>query len=108
MHPFDAAGLTTAAQQKEGLRDWGPLPFETPLQVLADDYAAADLNDIGGHILRSGLVHSLRMRIADELRGAGTPVTVIDRADQLSSAGIATATRWCPRAPMTQRTSRSR
>ena len=67
--------------------------------MLADDYAAADLNDIGGHILRSGLVHSLRMRIADELRGAGTPVTVIDRADQLSSAGIATATRWCPRAP---------
>ena len=72
MHPFDTAGLTTAAQQKEGLRDWGPLPFETPLQVLADDYAAADLNDIGGHILRSGLVHSLRIRIANELRGAGT------------------------------------
>ena len=48
MHPFDAAGLTTAAPQKEGLRDWGPLPFETPLRVLADDYAA-DLHDIGGH-----------------------------------------------------------
>jgi len=63
MHPFDVAGLAAAAQEKEGLQEWGPLPFETPLQVLADDYAAADLNDIGGHILRSGLVHSLRMRL---------------------------------------------
>ena len=63
MHPFDVAGLAAAAQEKEGLQDWGPLPFETPLQVLADDYAAADLNDIGGQILRSGLVHSLRMRL---------------------------------------------
>ena len=31
--------------------------------MLADSYAAADLNDIGVHILRSGLVHSLRMRL---------------------------------------------
>lgn len=60
---FDAAQLTTAAQQKEGLQDWGPLPFETPLAVLADSYATADLSDIGVHILRSGLVHSLRMRL---------------------------------------------
>ena len=51
------------AQQKEGLSQWGPLPFEESLQVLADSYAEADLNDIGVHILRSGLVHSLRMRL---------------------------------------------
>jgi hypothetical protein len=62
-HPFDAAGLTHSAQQKEDLADWGPLPFEEPLGVLADSYACADLNDIGVHILRSGLVHSVRMRL---------------------------------------------
>ncbi|MCG7582049.1 sulfotransferase [Mycolicibacterium sp. OfavD-34-C] len=62
-HPFDAADLMTAAQQKEGLDDWGPLPFAEPLQVLADSYSDAPLNDIGVHILRSGLVHSLRMRL---------------------------------------------
>ena len=62
-HSFDAAGLAHAAQQKEELADWGPLAFETPLTKLADSYAAADLNDIGVHILRSGLVHSLRMRL---------------------------------------------
>lgn len=55
-----------AAQQKEGLHDWGPLPFEEPLTVLAESYAAADLNDVGVHILRSGLVHSLRMRLRAE------------------------------------------
>ncbi|WP_332909810.1 sulfotransferase family protein [Mycobacterium hippophais] len=53
----------SAAQQKEGLEDWGPLPFSEPLAVLLDDYAAADLNEIGLHILRSGIVHSLRMRL---------------------------------------------
>jgi hypothetical protein len=52
-----------AAQQKEGLDDWGPLPFAEPLQVLTDSYSSAPLNDIGEHILRSGLVHSLRMRL---------------------------------------------
>ena len=62
-HPFDVAALATAAHEKEGLQDWGPLPFETPLRVLADEYATADLNDIGEHILRSSLVHSLRMRL---------------------------------------------
>lgn len=62
-NPFDAAALMTAAQVKEGLQDWGPLPFERPLEILADGYAGADLNDIGVHILRSGLVHSLRMRL---------------------------------------------
>jgi hypothetical protein len=60
---FDARALATAAQQKEGLADWGPLPFEQPLEVLADSYSSANLNDIGVHILRSGLVHSLRMRL---------------------------------------------
>ena len=52
-----------AAQQKEGLADWGPLPFEGPLEILTASYAAADLNDVGVHVLRSGLVHSLRMRL---------------------------------------------
>ncbi|MCW2513372.1 MAG: sulfotransferase family protein [Mycobacterium sp.] len=61
--PFDAAGLKASAQRKEGLYDWGPLPFEEPLAVLADDYARANLNDVGGYVLRSGLVHSLRMRL---------------------------------------------
>ena len=60
---FDMAGAMSAAQQKEGLDDWGPLPFEVPLAVLLESYAAADLNDIGTHILRSGIVHSLRMRL---------------------------------------------
>ncbi|MDG4666325.1 sulfotransferase [Mycobacterium sp. 236(2023)] len=62
-HTFDVASLTGDAQQKEGLSDWGPLPFREPLEVLADDYSRADLNDVGVHILRSGLVHSLRMRL---------------------------------------------
>jgi hypothetical protein len=62
-NPFDTAGLATAAQQKEDLDDWGPVPFEEPLGVLAESYASADLNEIGVHILRSGLVHSLRMRL---------------------------------------------
>ncbi|MGA5466062.1 sulfotransferase family protein [Mycobacterium sp. NPDC050041] len=53
----------SAAQQKEGLQDWGPVPFAEPLAVLLDDYAAAELNDIGVHILRAGIVHSLRMRL---------------------------------------------
>ena len=51
------------AQEKENLSDWGPLPFQEPLEVLVDSYRRADLNDIGVHILRSGLVHSLRMRL---------------------------------------------
>jgi hypothetical protein len=61
--PFDTARLAAAAQAKEGLQDWGPLAFDVPLSVLADSYAAADLNAVGVHILRSGLVHSLRMRL---------------------------------------------
>lgn len=62
-HPFDPAELTSAAEGAEGLSDWGPLTFDQPLAVLADSYADANLNDIGTHILRSGLVHSLRMRL---------------------------------------------
>jgi hypothetical protein len=62
-HPFNAASLMAAAHRKEALEDWGPSPFAEPLAVLTESYAAADLNDIGAHILRSGLVHSLRMRL---------------------------------------------
>ena len=60
---FDMARLMSAAEEKEGLSDWGPLPFEEPLAVLLDSYAAAELNDIGEYILRSGILHSLRMRL---------------------------------------------
>jgi Sulfotransferase family len=60
---FDMARLMTAAEEKEGLSDWGPLPFREPLAVLLDGYAAAELNDIGVYILRSGILHSLRMRL---------------------------------------------
>ncbi|WP_407687161.1 sulfotransferase family protein [Mycobacterium sp. HUMS_1102779] len=64
-HPdaFDAAGVLADAQRKEALTDWGPGDFEDPLGVLLDDYAQADLNAVGAHILRSGIVHSLRMRL---------------------------------------------
>jgi len=51
------------AQRKEALTDWGPGEFEYPLDVLLADYASADLNGVGVHILRSGVVHSLRMRL---------------------------------------------
>lgn len=53
----------SAANRKECLEDWGPLPFIEPLSVLTQSYAAAELNDIGVHILRAGLIHSLRMRL---------------------------------------------
>ncbi|MCK0173213.1 sulfotransferase [Mycolicibacterium sp. F2034L] len=61
--PVTAASVMSAAQEKEGLSDWGPLPFQTALEVLAESYSGAGLNDIGGHIITSGLVHSLRMRL---------------------------------------------
>jgi len=51
------------AQRKESLTDWGPGDFERPLRVLLADYPRADLNAIGTHILRSGIIHSLRMRL---------------------------------------------
>ena len=61
--PFELAALLADAQRKESLTDWGPGEFEYPLGVLLADYAVADLNVIGVHILRSGIVHSLRMRL---------------------------------------------
>jgi hypothetical protein len=61
--PFDVEELLSAAQHKEDLTDFGPLAFELPLTKLSESYAAADLNDIGRYILRSGIVHSLRMRL---------------------------------------------
>lgn len=63
---FEPAAVLADAQRKEGLTDWGPGDFEGPLRVLLDDYARADLSGLnaqGVHILRSGLVHSLRMRL---------------------------------------------
>jgi hypothetical protein len=60
---FDITAVLSAATEREGLSDFGPLPFEGALGVLLESYAAADLNEIGKHILRSGLVHSLRMRL---------------------------------------------
>ncbi|OBH73035.1 sulfotransferase [Mycobacterium mantenii] len=61
--PFDPAAVKADAQRKEALTDWGPGEFDAPLGVLLDDYARADLNAVGVHILRSGIVHSLRMRL---------------------------------------------
>ncbi|WP_431234864.1 sulfotransferase family protein [Mycolicibacterium psychrotolerans] len=60
---FAMAGVLADAQRKEGRSDWGPGDFEEPLGVLLDDYPGAALNEIGEHILRSGIVHSLRMRL---------------------------------------------
>ncbi|MCV7215089.1 sulfotransferase [Mycobacterium crocinum] len=60
---FAMAGVLADAQRKEGLTEWGPGEFEEPLGVLLDDYPSAGLNAIGEHILRSGIVHSLRMRL---------------------------------------------
>jgi hypothetical protein len=61
--PFDVAAVMADAQRKESLTDWGPGDFERPLGVLLADYPRADLNAIGTHILRSGIIHSLRMRL---------------------------------------------
>jgi len=61
--PFDVAAVMADAQRKESLTDWGPGDFERPLGVLLADYPHANLNAIGTHILRSGIVHSLRMRL---------------------------------------------
>lgn len=61
--PFDAEAVLADAQRKEALTDWGPGEFEGPLRVLLDDYERADINAVGVHVLRSGIVHSLRMRL---------------------------------------------
>jgi hypothetical protein len=60
---FDLGAVLADAQRKEALTDWGPREFERPLTVLLDDYPRAGLNAIGEHMLRSGIVHSLRMRL---------------------------------------------
>jgi hypothetical protein len=61
--PFELATVLGDAQRKEALTDWGAGEFERPLSVLLADYADADLNTVGAHILRAGIVHSLRMRL---------------------------------------------
>ncbi len=64
---FQAGTVLADAQRKEALTDWGPGDFEGPLGVLLADYAdavsKAELGAVGVHILRSGIVHSLRMRL---------------------------------------------
>jgi hypothetical protein len=60
---FDLTAVLADAQRKEQLTDWGPGEFERPLGVLLADYAETDLNVVGLHIIRSGLVHSLRIRL---------------------------------------------
>jgi Sulfotransferase family len=60
------AAVLADAVGKEGLTEWGPGDFLQPLAMLLDDYPGAGLNAIGEHILRSGLVHSLRMRLRTE------------------------------------------
>jgi Sulfotransferase family len=60
---FDLTAVLADAQRKEELTDWGPGEFERPLGVLLADYAETDLNAVGLHIIRSGLVHSLRIRL---------------------------------------------
>jgi Sulfotransferase family len=60
---FDLTAVLDDAQRKEELTDWGPGQFERPLGVLLADYAETDLNAVGLHIIRSGIVHSLRIRL---------------------------------------------
>ncbi|MCW2786062.1 MAG: putative sulfotransferase [Marmoricola sp.] len=55
--------VVSDACAKEGLEDFGPAPFEEPLGVLLEDYTRAGLSDLGAHIVRGTLVHSLRMRL---------------------------------------------
>ncbi|MFL6023067.1 MAG: hypothetical protein ACJ72O_06975, partial [Marmoricola sp.] len=66
---FAASSLIADARRKEGLEDFGPGEFTAALEVLTADYPGADLSELGAHIVRSGLVHSLRMRLrSTELR----------------------------------------
>ena len=60
---FAPAALIADACRKEELQDFGPGEYAEPLGVLAEDYLGAGLSDLGAHIVRSGLVHSLRMRL---------------------------------------------
>lgn len=61
--PFDLDQIRRDAEAVDGLDDYGPGPFEGPLAVLLESYQAAPLNELGTHILRSGVVHSLAMRL---------------------------------------------
>lgn len=61
--PFDLDAVVASARAKESLDDFGPGDFDEPLGVLLESYAAAPLNAMGQHLLRSGTVHSLRMRL---------------------------------------------
>jgi len=84
---WDVGSVVADARAKEALDDLGPGAFEEALEVLLGSYADAGLNDVGAFILRSGVVHSLRMRlraqawftrhpeIADEVVAA--PVVVV-------------------------------
>jgi hypothetical protein len=60
---FRPEALIDQARNKERLEDFGPHPFSEPLDVLTQDYPGAGLSGLGAHIVRSGLVHSLRMRL---------------------------------------------
>ncbi|MBZ5738610.1 sulfotransferase family protein [Nocardioides mangrovi] len=60
---MDPEELIAAARAKEGLEDYGPGDFREPLGVLAAAYDGAGLNEVGRHLIRGGLVHSLRMRL---------------------------------------------
>lgn len=60
---FAPETLIDRARTKEGLDDFGPHQFAEGLEVLTADYRRAGLSDLGAHIIRSGLVHSLRMRL---------------------------------------------
>ena len=77
----------SAAQQKEGLTDWGPVPFEEPLAVLARRATRrADLNDIG--VLHPALGH--RAQPADAAARPGVdPAASRDprRADRRADRG---------------------
>ena len=74
------------AQRKEELTDWGPGDFDGPLAVLLADYARADLNAIGAHILRSGIVHSLRMRLRAQEWIRRHPEILQERSPRRSSS----------------------
>ncbi|MET0446822.1 MAG: sulfotransferase [Aeromicrobium sp.] len=60
---FDLASVLADAHRLEGLDDLGPGPFEEPLGVLLAAYDDAGLTDMGAHLVRGGIVHSLRMRL---------------------------------------------
>jgi hypothetical protein len=81
---FSPAGLVSDARRKERLDDFGPGDFSEPLGTLVDDYRRAGLSELGSHIIRSGIVHSLRMRLrATEWRRLHPEI-----ADEVISAPI--------------------